>query len=309
MKLIYLIATVIFFQSCTRVMEIDIPPLDSKLVVNAYFSPDSTWQVRVSRSIAILDTTRDISPIMNALVTIKRENTQLLDTLIFQKGFYVSNKKPEIGQLYTLKVEAAGYPVVTASDRIPLFPNDLTGKLDTTSKVVLNSVLLIPTEYYPLTFSFKDPISDNNFYKSVTSIYDKKKLKLDTIRRNINFERQGLTSQDPSVLRLHQEQDFMLFDDKLFANKTCTLLGLAPTALFYPNQLSLNEPLESQKRDVEVYLEMFSISENMYLYEKSYYTQQFNLPDPFSEPNNVFSNVKNGYGIFAGYQNKRIRVF
>lgn len=312
MKFIYLLSliiSIIITPSCTRVTEITIPPLDAELVVNAYFSPNSTWKARVSKSIGILDTTRNIAPIINAFVTIKNESTQLLDTLKFLQGFYVSNKKPEIGQLYTIKVEATGYKTVTASDRIPSLPTELVGKWDTASKVILNSVLLIPVEYYPLPFSFKDVPNQSNFYKCATSIYDKKLLKTDTIRHEMNFERKGLISQDPSVLQLHKEQDFMLFDDILFANTKHSFLGLAQTSLFYPFQLSLNEPLESQKRNIEVYLDIWSLSENMYLYEKSYYTQQFNRPNPFAEPNNIFSNIKNGYGIFAGYQHQRIRVF
>ena len=298
-----------FWFACTRETEITIPAEASKLVINGYFSPDSTWKIKVNKTIGILDSSRNIPPISNALVVISSDNSTLNDTLSYVNGVYISAQKPKIGQLYTLKVEVKGFPSVTASDKIPMFPAELSGRLDVSSKVILNSVLLIPTEYHPLPITLKDTVSEHNFYKCVTNLYDKNWLKTDSIRREANFERQSLTSQDPSVLRFHQEQDFMLFDDKLFANNVRNILGLAPTSLFYPNQISLGIPLESQKRNIEVYLDTWSMSENMYLYEKSYYTQQFNRPDPFSEPNNIFTNVKNGYGIFAGYQRKKVRVF
>ena len=97
--------------------------------------------------------------------------------------------------------------------------------------------------------------------------------------------------------------------DKLWNGQSKSITGLTSKFLFFPFQISDNEPFENQKIPKEVYLDAYSLSENMFLYEKSYLTQQYNKVDPFAEPSNVFSNIKNGYGIFAGYQRKRVRIF
>ena len=146
-----------FWFACTRETEIAIPAEASKLVINGYFSPDSTWKIKVNKTIGILDSSRNIPSISNALVIISSDNSTLNDTLLYFNGVYISSKKPKIGQLYTLKVEVKGFPSVTASDKIPMFPSELSGKLDVFSKVILNSVLLIPTEYHPAFHYAKRP--------------------------------------------------------------------------------------------------------------------------------------------------------
>ncbi|HHM21436.1 MAG TPA: DUF4249 family protein, partial [Bacteroidetes bacterium] len=50
-----------------------------------------------------------------------------------------------------------------------------------------------------------------------------------------------------------------------------------------------------------VFLEIISLSPQFYEYQKSFTEQILNSADPFAEAIPVFSNIQNGYGIFAGF--------
>jgi hypothetical protein len=56
-------------------------------------------------------------------------------------------------------------------------------------------------------------------------------------------------------------------------------------------------------------VELYHVSEAYFKFEKSRIVASYTNGDPFAEPVNVYSNVKNGYGIFAinGWDWKEIK--
>lgn len=50
-----LFAILTSFQSCRKVIEIDLPPADSKVVVNSFFTDGDPIKVNLSKSIGVLD--------------------------------------------------------------------------------------------------------------------------------------------------------------------------------------------------------------------------------------------------------------
>ena len=79
-KFKYLFFSIFIISACSRTTEIDIPSQDKRLVVNCYFTPDSTWQVYVGQSTFVLDTTRSLPALPNAQVIIT-DNTGFKDSL------------------------------------------------------------------------------------------------------------------------------------------------------------------------------------------------------------------------------------
>jgi hypothetical protein len=57
-----------------------------------------------------------------------------------------------------------------------------------------------------------------------------------------------------------------------------------------------------------VSIRLLSIPEELYNYEKSFYTYLKTMDDPFAEPVYLDSNIKDGYGIFAICRSKEITV-
>lgn len=65
----------------------------------------------------------------------------------------------------------------------------------------------------------------------------------------------------------------------------------------------------NENRITEAWVELYSLSQEMYRYQTSYLNQIINEQDPFAEPVQVYSNIHNGIGIFAGYQTERIKIY
>jgi len=59
----------------------------------------------------------------------------------------------------------------------------------------------------------------------------------------------------------------------------------------------------------EYWLEIISMSEDYYKYQKTYINQVANLSNPFSTTIEVYTNIENGVGIFAGYNRQMIHFY
>ena len=51
-----------------------------------------------------------------------------------------------------------------------------------------------------------------------------------------------------------------------------------------------------------------TLSEDQYRYQRTRILQEFSEGDPFSEVVPVYTNVENGFGIFAGYSSDSVMV-
>lgn len=58
----------------------------------------------------------------------------------------------------------------------------------------------------------------------------------------------------------------------------------------------------------EYWLELVGMSEDYYKYQKSYIKQVVNQSNPFSSVVEVYSNIQNGVGIFAGYNRQMVHL-
>jgi hypothetical protein len=63
----------------------------------------------------------------------------------------------------------------------------------------------------------------------------------------------------------------------------------------------MNEFTNQQGRRMKPTVELLSINEDYFRYIKSVNSYDNALDNPFAEPVNVFSNIKNGYGFFTTF--------
>ncbi|MFV0378277.1 MAG: DUF4249 family protein [Mangrovibacterium sp.] len=76
---------------------------------------------------------------------------------------------------------------------------------------------------------------------------------------------------------------------------------------YYP---AMNQQSYSFKPyQIEYWLEVVSMSEDYYKYQKSYINQVVNISNPFASSIEVYSNIENGVGIFAGYSRQMIHFY
>lgn len=282
---------VLFIFSCTKEIEIEIPKDKPKLVINSFFSPDKNIEVHVSRSSYIYDTVS--LPVNNAIVKLYADNN-IIDTLIIKNsGIYISKINPDINKEYNLNVLADDYPEVNAYDRIP----EKT-KIISSSRIENVGISEFDVAYSQLKITFQDNQNEKNFYEIYLVYFYKYNpfpyLEEDTII--IATARSN--SDDPAIIS-EVEIDNSLWHNSLFFNDE-QFNGQKYTLSVYYRIILAPYLIE----DYTLYIYFNSISENYYNFKKKSYQYQQNsagLWNNSGEVVQIFSNVENGYGIFAGY--------
>lgn len=84
--------------------------------------------------------------------------------------------------------------------------------------------------------------------------------------------------------------------------------GLKEVSLFVDYIPVLNKNNQTNYQE-EYWLEVVGMSEDYYKYQKSYIKQVVNQKNPFASVIEVYSNIQNGVGIFAGYNRQMIHFY
>ena len=270
---------------CDTVVELDVPRDDSQLVVNSFFTPDSTFGVSLYKSTFVLDEGRS-KPITGATAKVFDSNgNEVVELTEQENGVYTSGVSAEPGKTYEIKVSKSGYETATALSTVPVDTAQVI-KLETTSSSGSSSSATISlwiddpegVDYYEVTGQSKTVI-----YTPNDTLYFGKKLYLNS--NNATFEDFESGRYD------------MFFDDKLFD-------GTRQKLTFRTNLLKAqctNDNAECRDEH-EVTLFVRKISKEYYRYKQSMYQQNEVGGDPFAEPVPVYDNIENGLGIFAGFR-------
>lgn len=288
----------IFFSlfSCQQQLEIDLPETEIKPVVNCLFSPRNPFSVVISLPALPTDSTYEY--ITNAEVTITGDDGSNFFLMLRDNGIYTDTLVfPKPGIQYTLMVNVPGYEQITASDKIPTSgtqplayrmekrfytdPIDGSGGLD--------------DQYYQnLELTLKnDPVTTDYMGISVVYTwsywrYNNDFTSKDTIIRN---DLAYIESTDPvftaeGLDNYYEDSATLLFRDKLFDNETETV--------------NIQIYSKSDKYRLHFYLFSPSCYEYFHSWTIHSYTQSYDFWEVY-EPLPMYSNIENGYGIFAGY--------
>ncbi|MFV0269027.1 MAG: DUF4249 family protein [Draconibacterium sp.] len=77
---------------------------------------------------------------------------------------------------------------------------------------------------------------------------------------------------------------------------------------YYP-ALSIDRTPRIKTYNKECWLELVSMSEDYYKYQRAYINQVVNLSNPFSSTVGAYTNIENGVGIFAGYHRQMVHFY
>ena len=291
----YLILIVAFiYISCEKVIpfegDVNIP----KLVINSIFQSDSTFKVHVSSSRSVIDTV-SFQNIEDAVVTIKDENENIIESLNYvANGFYIGQTFPQENQTYTLQVTHPNYTNITSSDSLP-------------SPITINSVdtssIIDPIngDRLQITMNFNDPESSQNYYL------------IETYSVNEYFV---IKNSDTTEYELDTTKQFMVLTDEVFQNggSPWREQGLFNDLLFNGQNKSLEIEIPNYNetgnefgyqwsyKTLSLRLYLHNISKSYYYYRTSLELYQSASGNPFAQPVQVYSNVENGFGVFAGSQ-------
>ena len=223
------------------------------------------------------------------------------------RDYYINNSVlPKPGVLYSIMVKVPGFEVATAQNKIP---NDRVNIQRIKSKAALETepvtgtgeeasinVQLLEVDFiqnmqsndYMGVSVIIHPITHNYINDSVFITEDRKL-----------YVQGFLRTKDPSIkdegLEGYFESGILLFKDKLFNHE----------------KASITFSVE-KKTSSKFWLHFFQFSHEAFLYTKSWiihdYTKEYDFWELY-EPLPLYSNIENGYGIFAGYSEQLYEIY
>ena len=260
---------------CGRDIPIDLPEHQPKLVMSSLFCSDSTFTVYLSQSKAT-NTKEKLSLIKNGTVDLYEndvfiEKLQLNYQLINNDSifYYRSHYKAKTGMMYRIAAQAPGLPAVEATDMIPQ-PGEIKNlKIESIENSQNGFDTLVTAR---ISFDIEDVPGVDNYYHI-------------TLEHELlpDFFNSFYTIEDLSAEGAINGT-YMYKDDQ-FKNGTKKVVM----------KVEINQKIKMLK------IQLRTISDDYFLFQKSYALQNSNIEVPFSEPVAVHNNVKNGYGILAGY--------
>ena len=277
--------------ACQTVVDFDIPIDKPWVVVNSLFSPDSVWQVQVSYSRNILDSrSGSFQLVRDAEVTIRDHNDEVIETLSgssdkFFQYAYRGKTKPTSGESYSVQVKV--------KDELLKAISLLPTAVPITSLEIDSSAFKSQGEAVEMSIAFKDPVETKNFYEIKVlrdGFYISNK---DTIRY---VEDMYVEPVDPALSNDNFNGAGKLLEDKLFNGKN------------YVFRLKLRSFRFNSETEMRVRVVLQSVTESYFRYFAAQSLQNSTSGDPFAQPVQVYTNVENGLGIFAGYSSSVVEV-
>ncbi len=292
-RLNYLIIVLIVLSSCQTVVDIERPDFSEDLVLNSILNPDSILVVELSESIDVLDDNEWIQ-IQNGSVMIY-ENEELLDELIHEKnGIYIlPDYFPKLGASYRIVASSPNHDPVEATTLLPETAGTITS-------LSVDSVELVGefgnSKEYRIEFEFDDP-SGENYYEIVSYaiVVDNYYIEDDLIADTSYSRLYSLMPEDQSIEDFQEYDDSWVIDDKLFDGRTKKIRFTA-------------DGYEFSNRVLQLDFYLRHVTKDYYEYTRSKTLQEWIGGDPFAEPVPVFSNIENGFGIFAAYSQSKTSI-
>jgi hypothetical protein len=310
MRFIYFIISLILsttLVSCeTIVDEIDLsqfPELKEKIVVTSFISPnDDSVIVRVSRSVPIL------SNIKQQFVTIYNENIQ--DSIMILKDSKIIEDAKVVlsdGQSSTiLKFDPTRFYYSSTNFKI------IAGKTYTLTVEALSQTVEATTtaQGYTLNFEWKDIANENNYYKVwgelkyqsevPTGKRDSLVYKIRTSYGYLDLNNDFSGDSRFFVDIAKDGQYFKVLNARLLFRDSFSCFGNNFDRDCFPHRIIENS---AQNFSIEV----SNITRELYEYQKSLRNFNRTADNPFAEPSPVYSNIKNGLGIFAAFNSTVIK--
>lgn len=300
-KFVFIISLALLFGACERNADIDIPHKNPKLVVHGFLEKNEPIELRIGKSQHILTPRmmwNDLEKftVKDATVVVY-ENNVPLTTLVYDPVTY-SYKSPDSARIrdgysYTVKVTAPGFSEAEALSVVP--SQSAPAEVDITRDVRINSYGEHMDE---VIIKFNDPAGEKNYY--LIRVYPtpyggwESQPVWCVSTTDKDLETIGDHADPLSTDNCYDGGSLLLRDDNFNGNQK--LLR------FYVNSYNMQENIDPVNgRTYRPYIKLYRITEDRFRYEKSYGVYYQSSGNPFAEPVNVFSNVKNGYGSFSAY--------
>lgn len=280
---------VIAVVGCESTVEIDYPNHAPSIVINSFFSPAWLFELHLSDARSLDDGIDAVRCIENASVDLLQDG-QFVETIPYVGDclYRSPSSRPRPGPEYTVRVSADRYESVEASDRVP-------------------SHVPVGFEYHvfqsgrvDVTVRLRDPIEEENWYRLMTFIRFEDEL------GNVWFVSPGFRTDDEAIVAenalLADLESDNVFDTAFFTDKRLTAGEHEFKIEVHP------EGFVSDNVKSTLVVTVDAISETFFDYGTTVRLQNDAKENPFTEPVLVVTNVKHGFGIFAGMNRERLDV-
>jgi hypothetical protein len=284
-----LLVAAMLFNACDegnfeQIVEIDIPPHESRLAINALFlSNTDSLPILVSNSLGILDTS-EFEDIKNASVRLERSGASVgAFSYDNRTGYYTTKLSEPLGNnpaSYTLEVESSQYPMASAVQQMPTAP--IIAQVQTEEQGTVDEDGYRVDE---IIVDIEDIAGEKQYYGLRAFI----KYEIETTPGDtVEFREQiYLYSSNPLTFVANRTGLGLLISDGSFDGTRYTL------RTYTYSRLPFGQP------GVELEVELISLTEATYQYTRSLVQYYDSVDNPFAEPVTVYSNIENGYGIFG----------
>lgn len=263
---------IILFSFCRKEANIKLKTVNPQPVVYCYLSPQDTLiRLRLTRSQPLYapQTIPVSEPVQNAEVIISGVQGSTLLTYNPASRYYEVKTKQfpvQYGQTYTLRVTMPGGEIVTAETTIPAHLVPITSAVSSTYQEQGAQGVL-------QTLTFPDPSGPSNYY---------------TVARKIASYEPPQTDTSYSSY-----SSGSYYTDAGYDGKEIEL-----SVRFYGG---VNFTGPGTHSPGVVYEEVYLYNCNVDYYKFHLSLKNYSGEDPFSEPTLIYTNIKGGLGVFAGY--------
>jgi hypothetical protein len=295
-NLILLVFCLLFFFSCTKEIQIPMPQAQKLPIINSLFCAGDTICVSIYESVASLD---GVPKIIDDALVLLYEDDNPADTLVYaENGLYISDIIAKIGSVYKVEAFCNEHKTCYACDTVPELPV-LTG-------VVFRDSALIDRDGYYISkaeLSIKSVGTQTRYYevKLFARYFNYSHHVGSTEHINDIFFSQ-INNTDPVILDSEVsflDYSILLFSDNLFLTESYIL------PVYY---CDLYNQVSNFYSDYDLIVSLRAVSANYYKYKCSAIIQSFDGGGLLTPGNNlsampvsIYSNVENGFGIFAAY--------
>lgn len=268
-----MMALLMLMSACETKLDLGAVNTRVRLVVNALINNQDAITVKVTKTIP-LGSSASVASVEGATVTLKDDagNSYTLAYDLGQEA-YVSTVVPVPGKYYQINVKANGYPEAWSELVMP--------EKAATSKPVWKDSTDVDDDGFPtgtLTVRINDKAGTDNYYRIGLFYYDDITAEWRTLEpkpRDASIESNAIKADDGSWVFTDQG-----FDGEVKNIEFITPFGFSTIT---PKFMVVNESLS------EAYYEYFNSLRNY-----------MNPGGVFTEPTFIYSNIKNGVGIWAG---------
>lgn len=291
LSLLSLICITLFYTSCEEDFVLTKKEFSPQLVINSVFKPGHKWVVHVSTSRDILNHESHIKNIDNANVIIIEKSSQYKIYLKYKgDGIYSSDYyPPQLGKTYELVVEVPGYKTVKAQSIAPKKAN------------IVNIIKdVVDEKVSKVNFEVKNDSNQYLIWNYISS--NSKSGPIDTIfTGNPKSFAFGFFNYDNFLNGWSERGNDAISSEGIFSSNLVDDGGDGGKS--NGSDTIIGDPDQSQEVEIKRYLRVVTASSNMYNYYKSVerFLSAINHNSSFSNSPQIYSNIENGLGVFAGY--------